>query len=249
MAVSVAQRAERYLNLPSTIITDSLTLETTDAQPYSFDNQIIVGADRSNYIKKSVWINKGRYRVFELSPYDDTIVLDTDYQINSRRLLETFEQPSDFVCPRTAKYILNWTAPNETMNSISLDTYWATIMRFKKTQRTEDLFTMIRKVQENYEYYSDIHNFMPYSYRNDYALTIALRAVNGHTERSQDFMRAPLYHVDTRSVVTRLTEEGDTSYRITKEVTIAGKSKQIYIKVKDFDFHVLDKVNFLEINS
>jgi hypothetical protein len=104
-------------------------------------------------------------------------------------------------------------------------------------------------VQENYEYYSEIHHFMPYSYRNDYALTIALRAVNGHCERPQDFMRTPLYHVDTLSKVTRVAEEGDTTYKIAKEVTINDSRKTVYIKVSGFDFHVLDKNQFLEINK
>ena len=248
MATIVAERAERYLKLPTTVITDNETLETTGASPYSFHNTITVQPDKSNFIRKSMWINKGRYRVFEYSPYDETLVLDTDYQINSTRLLDTFNNPSDFVCPRTAKYIFDFYGKNEPLSYLGLGTYWATIMRFNKTQRVEDLFTMMGKIQENYEYYSEIHRFMPYSYRNDYALTLALRAVNGHIERPEDFIQGSLYHVDKKSTVKRVIEEGDSAYTISKEMMVNNRPKRLFIKVRDFDFHMLDKHNFLEIN-
>jgi hypothetical protein len=36
-----------------------------------------------------------------MSPYDDTIIIDTDYLINSRNLLRVFDLPSDFVKRKT----------------------------------------------------------------------------------------------------------------------------------------------------
>ena len=46
-------------------------------------------SDKSNTREQQVWINKGRYQAYELSPYEETLVLDVDYIINSDKLLKT----------------------------------------------------------------------------------------------------------------------------------------------------------------
>jgi hypothetical protein len=240
MAVYTAKRVNRFLELPVTIITNEESITDTE---YKFDNVIIVDADKTNSRGKSTWINKGRYQVYDLSPYDETLVLDTDYMINSSQLLNTFEQPSDFVCYQNSKYISD-EQPNEVMSTQSLSIYWATVMRFSKSDRVRDIFKMIEMVQNNYEHYANLHKFMPYMYRNDYALTIALRTVNGHLDNKQDAITGRLIHAGKNLTVERVT---DTEYKIISEVEINGRKIKQYIKVKDYDFHMLDKDNFMEL--
>jgi hypothetical protein len=94
MAVATAKRANQYLNLPVSVVTD----ESTDLSQYDykFDNIIIQVPNKDNRtIENNVWINKGRYSAYELSPYDETLVLDTDYLINSDTLLKPFELYDD----------------------------------------------------------------------------------------------------------------------------------------------------------
>jgi len=243
MAVYTAKRANRFLDLPVTVITDSDTLSMSDTEGYLFDNTIVIEADRSNSRKKTTWINKGRYQVYELTPYDETLVLDTDYMINSRRLLDTFEQPSDFVCYQDSKYLLEY-ATNEMISDQSLSTYWATVMRFTKTNRVRDIFKMIEMVQNNYEHYSNLHKFIPYQYRNDYALTIALRTVNGHIDNKRDSIPGKLNHTGTNLIVERID---DTIYHIKSENIMNGRVRRQYIQLTDFDFHMINKENFMEL--
>lgn len=240
MAVYTAMRANRFLDLPVTIITDVDSITDTS---YTFDKTITIEADRSNYRGKSSWINKGRYQVYDLSPYDETLVLDTDYMINSRTLLDTFKQPSDFVCYQDSKFLLS-DQPNEMMNNQTLGIYWATVIRFNKSDRSKDVFKMIEMVQKNYEHYSNIHKFMGYMYRNDYALTIALRAVNGHIDNKQDAITGRLIHAGSNLTIERLD---DTAYNVKIGVTTDGRTRTQYITVKDYDFHMLNKGNFMEI--
>lgn len=240
MAVYSAKRANRILGLPVTIITDSDSITDTD---YQFDNTIIIEADKSNSRNKSVWINKGRYRVYDLTPYDETLVLDTDYMINSTRLLETFEQPSDFVCYQDSKFLLS-SQKNEKMGSQTLSIYWATVMRFGKSNRSSDIFKMIEMVQDNYEHYSQLHHFLPYTYRNDFALTIALRTVNGHIDNKQDAITGSLIHAGNETTVKRID---DVTYDISSNIEIYGRTKRQFIRVSDYDFHMMSKDNFVEV--
>jgi hypothetical protein len=240
MAVYTARRVNRFLNLPVTIITDADSISDTG---YSFDNTIIIEADKTNFRGKSAWINKGRYQVYDLTPYDETLVLDTDYMINSNRLLNTFDQPSDFVCYQNSKYLLD-NKPNEQMNEQTLSIYWATVMRFSKSSRVRDVFKMIEMVQNNYEHYANLHKFMPYMYRNDYALTIALRTVNGHIDNKQDAITGRLIHASKSVVVDRID---DTTYKVSSDIVINDSTRKQYIQLKDYDFHMIDKNNFMEL--
>ena len=91
MAVATAKRINHFLDLPVTIVTDINSMPIK--QLYKFDNVVLTTGDKTNIREHSMWLNKGRYRAYEFSPYDETILLDTDYMINSNVLLKTYESP------------------------------------------------------------------------------------------------------------------------------------------------------------
>lgn len=237
LAKSLAVRAGKFLNLPVTVITDQATLDSTDHSMAEFDSVIVVDRPESNSKHREPWLNKGRWSAFEISPYDDTLVLDSDYIINSGRILSFFELPGDFGCFRRAKYILS-DHENERLSPTGPDTYWATGIRFQKSNRARQIFDFIGRIQYNYEYYSDMYGFMPYTYRNDYALTIALRTINGQTECPQDFFVGSLYNVRSNVDIIKVD---DTTYKLVKNIPVNGTYKKMYLQLSNFDFHVLDK--------
>lgn len=240
LAVFTAKRINTYLDLPVTIITDENSV--TD-YTYNFDKTIFTVPDKSNFRRKTNWINKGRYQVYEHSPYDETLLLDVDYQINSQKLLKTFEIPGDFLCHKDVHWFFDTNGP-EHLHTTTLQTLWATVVRFNKCSRSEQVFGMIKMIQENYEHYANLYKFQPYQYRNDYALTIALKTVNGQLESNQDYIPWKLCHIGPQC---RVYKETETSYVIFHEDK--KTQKRNYIKIRDMDFHMLHKKNFLEINQ
>ena len=89
MAVATAKRINHFLDMPVTIVTDTESIPKNTN--YTFDNVIVTTPGKNNKRDWGMWINKGRYQAFEFSPYDETILLDTDYMVNSNKLLKTFE--------------------------------------------------------------------------------------------------------------------------------------------------------------
>lgn len=239
MAVYTAKRVNKFLDLPVSIITDQDSI-TTDT--YTFDNQYILDADNTNYRKKNtVWANKGRYRVYDCTPYEETLVLDTDYLINSDLLLNAFDIDSDFVCHKNIKYLLEHDR-QEYLHHSTVSTLWATVFKFKKTTRVKNFFELVKMVQENYEHYANIYKFLPYMYRNDYAFKIAHKIVDGHLNDIQDYFWWNLWHIGPQVKVVR---ESDTSYVIMGKNLNNGKTD--YLKLSDVDFHVLHKQNFMDL--
>ena len=237
MAVRTTKRVNKFLNLPVTVVTDS----GTDIEKYEnvFDKIITETSDKSNTKDKVVWINKGRHKSYELSPYDETLVLDTDYLINSDMLLKPFEMYDDFMCHKTTDFVLIPNTQQERVSNKFINSCWATVMYFRKTQRVKQIFDCMEMIQNNYQHYVNVFDMVSMTYRNDYSLTIALWIVNGHAENTNDYIPWPLLHLNQQVLAHKISE--------TEYIFFNNKSK--YITMKDVDFHLLSKKNFMDITN
>jgi hypothetical protein len=243
MAVATAKRANKFLNLPVTVVTD----KTTDLSKhtYQFDNVIIVEADRNNLnASNEVWINKGRFQAYTLSPYDETLLLDTDYLINSDKLLKPFELYDDFMCHNRTSFLMIPSHSQELISEHTYPTLWATVIYFKKTQKTKQIFECMEMIQKNYSHYTQLYNMTVGNYRNDFSLTIALRIVCGQTEDHLHYIPWNLVHVGKN---TQVYKDTDTSYTVMYDNWQRGKIRKEYCTVSEMDFHMMNKENFMEL--
>lgn len=246
MAVATAKRINHFLGLPVTLVTD-LASSPRYNDP-AFDCVILSPADTSNVRDHATWINKGRYRAYQLSPYDETILLDTDYMVNSNRLLKTFDFYDDFCCHDATSFLMHPGVPQEVLSAYSFQTLWATVVTFRKTPRAKQIFECLEMVQNNYNHYANIHSFIGGIFRNDYALTLALRIVNGHTDNKQDTIPWNLLHVGKNTSVYRnANTEFNTEYTVMFDNWQRGKIRKEYITLTDCDFHTMNKDLFMEL--
>jgi hypothetical protein len=104
-------------------------------------------------------------------------------------------------------------------------------------------------VQKNYEHYGNIHNFIGGVFRNDYALTLALRIANGHTSLKRDVIPWNLVHVGNKNIhiYRNNDDEFNTEYTVIYDNWSRNKIRKEYITLKDMDFHVMNKENFMEL--
>lgn len=237
MAIATAKRANRFLDLPVTVVTDSNSI--TDNE-YKFDSVIISNAQTSNSRNNNPWFNKGRYRAYDYTPYDETLILDTDYLINSKTLNTIFDLYDDFMCHKNTSLLMKPDSRQEMVSPTSFQTLWATVIAFRKTDRTKQIFECLKMVQENYMHYVRLYNIMGAMYRNDYGLTIATRIVNGQVDDPSMYIPWNLVHLMPD---TRIYKVSDTCYNLIND---AGKRPE-YITIKDTDFHCMDKNIFMSL--
>ena len=246
MALYTARRVKHFLNLPITLITDKESLPNIADKIW--DKVITVTPDKDNFRDWGMWINKGRYQAYELSPYDETLLLDVDYVVNSNKLLSVFDLYDDFCCHNQTSFLMQPGVSQELLSSYSYETLWATVVAFKKTDRAKQIFDTLKMVQDNYDHYANIHSFVGGVYRNDYALTLALKIVNGHSTNARDFIPWNLVHLGKNTQVTKSNEEEfDTTFKIVYDNWQRGKIRKEYIDVVDMDFHIMNKDLFAEI--
>jgi len=246
MAKHCAKRVKHFLKLPVTLVTDTETFNN-DINHY-FEKVIFVEPNTDNQLRNKTWINKGRHRAYELSPYDNTLLLDVDYVINSNQLLQVFDFVTDICAHNTVQYVNYYEYKQEFLSTYSHQTFWATVICFTKSNKAKQVFDCIEMIENNYKHYGQIHNFLHNQYRNDYALTLALDIVNGHFFNPTDVIPWNLLHVGKiTDFYNNNNDEYCTDYTAVFEKSVNGKSKQEYITVNDIDFHVLDKNKLLEL--
>ena len=168
IADRTAKLVEHHLGLPVTVISKN---------PGASTNQRF-SVDLSKFVE---WNNKGRYSVFDDSPYDTTLLLDADYVMLDNRMLDLFDLVDDYKIMRN-----NVCLPDEiygdSLGEYSFSASWATAIIFNKTEKSRLLFDLVSRVQSNYAYYRSLYNISATNYRNDYAFTIADRMLSGYTE-------------------------------------------------------------------
>ena len=177
LADQTSRLIDHHLKLPVTLITDA------DASPKFLYDKIIrienqgVNFRIDNGVQKE-WRNFGRYRAYELSPYDETILLDGDYLVLDDSLLKLFDQDFDY---RLMYNSHNTNGPlYQLMGGMGLPFVWATVVLFRKTPKARKYFDLIGRVQRNYSFYHALFSCSG-SYRNDYAFAIANIILNGYS--------------------------------------------------------------------
>lgn len=226
---------EKNLNLPITLITDNVSLPK-----FNYDNVIQVQAKGGNYrLDKNnnliQWKNFDRCAVYDLSPYQETLLLDTDYLVMTDSLLKLFDQPFDYRLMYKMHTLLE--ISDEEMGPASLPLVWATVVLFRKTQKSELFFKLIRRIQNNYAYYKTLYNMHDSSYRNDHAFSIANIILNGYSLDQHTSIPWPMLTVKDEIKELQL-ENNLIVIRTTNRAIISPKQ----------DMHVMDK-DYLNSNS
>lgn len=185
MAQWSARRIRRHLDIPVAVVTDCQDRERTQG----FDRVIVADATSGgtrwfeDYASTVSWHNAGRVDAFNLTPWDHTLVLDADYVVCSDQLNRLWDSGTDFLCHREA-----WDTKNgqlldglNTYGRVKMPMWWATVMCFKRTNFSQYVFDAMTMVRENWQHYRDLYHIDRATYRNDFALSIALGIVSGHT--------------------------------------------------------------------
>ena len=224
LARMAAERVERYLSIPVTV------LNTDDAA----DNTRTFPGHVGNYS----WKNLNRTQAYALSPYDRTLLIDADFFVASDALLPhmhgsfPFGMIRDMYNPATGEPF----AP--TLGYSKIQQLWSTVMIFDKCDIVERIFQTADTVLGNYPYYSKLYGFNEKPLRNDYAFTIARHLMGGYGQT--DF--ALKYTMNNCDFNTEIVEIND------EDILIRYKKgeKPMLQRLKNMDLHLQNKISLFE---
>lgn len=237
-AIYCAKRIKKHLNLPVALVSDN------NVDNNIFDKVIITSKNEYQNLKRFndglgsqkilQWNNYSRSQCYNLTPFEETLVLDTDLMISNNNLLQCFDIDEDFLISSKSIDILATRKIDsfKRISDTSIDMYWATIFYFKKSELTSTLFKLIEHVQDNYEFYRLTYNISEKKFRNDYAFSIAIHMLSGFQKIDwPKDIPATLFHTIDKDILIKIQNEN---------MTFLLENNQL-ATTKNMNVHVMNK--------
>lgn len=249
--------ANKKLNLPVSIVTDVNTLSDVRDKDYflkysdRLDQIIEIELDQDSNFRnyrngtESDFLqfkNSSRCQSWEVSPYDRTLLLDSDYLTLSSNLNSFFNVNSDLMIAKSYNDVMGEKRieyNNIYVSSVGIELKWATTVLFSKNEKTKLFFELVKHIHKNYFYYSRVYRFDSRLYRNDIAFSLALHILNGYTLHESYELPSVLSILGTDSI---FDVRDDKIFFLID--TNAHDNKMI--SLSDQDIHVMNKLTLLE---
>jgi hypothetical protein len=177
-----------------------------------------------------IWKNTNRSSAYDVTPYDRTLVIDSDFLVFSNRLKHYLEADADFmICP-SMHNLYSTQSDDSYLDPASIPMLWATNIIFNKTPEVKSIFNMVAHIKENWMYYSALYKFNFKRFRNDYAFSIACHML-GYRK-----LPAPVLFSDKDQLI-QISSNGLTFWR---------SENNAFIKTQGQDVHLMNKLDLLD---
>ena len=255
-ALFLAKRIQQHLNIPVSVVTDSVEYLKKLDEKNIFDNIIEIGYLVTNnnrrYYDGSLssqtinFKNDARYRAYELSPYDETLLLDTDFIICNNILKKCFDSTDNFLIYKDANDVAKVRDESEfeKISDYTIDFYWATVVFFRKTKINKIFFDLVGHIQDEWEHYRRIYQIKSAMFRNDYAFSIAIHIINGFQKGTfaEQLPGIKLYSTD-RDILWKL-DNSEMTFLVEKKHYLG---EYTILKTINQNVHVMNKFSLERI--
>ena len=172
-----------------------------------------------------LWKNHGRHMAYDLSPWDETIVIDVDYLITTSKLLTLFDSSMDLLLCHENNYFYD----NSKGNAGHIMPVWATVFFFRKSNQARTYFDLVGRIQRNWSYYRLLFGITQPTFRNDFAFAMAESILFGNESK---LTKMPFSITTAEQPVTKISINADWM--------VVRDDQQAHILPRQ-DLHVMSK--------
>lgn len=232
-----------------TLVTDdtSLNYSLTDHESiakYFFDeivqysNQKFTKRNYRDHIKSDkvlTFYNGDRCEAWDITNYDETIVIDADYLIQDSILNNCWGSEHSFMANKNITTI-NTLFPMQQprINYQGIEQFWATVVYFKKDQEAKLIFDAWKMVKANHPYYKSLYDIPGKIFRNDFALSVAL-----HITENMNISSLPESHL-----LSSFDEDDIVDIGLNKIILSTRDNDRVNfmpVKIENRNVHVMNK--------
>lgn len=262
MSLISAKLVKKHLQIPVSLVTDSSTLEwcktanTYEQLTDTFDKIIEVERPQTDnmrnlhdgiYSKQVPFVNANRSNAYDLSPYDKTLLLDSDYLVFTDTLNKYWDIDNGVMIAESMRDIYDQKRlgyHDRYVSDTGVHLYWATNIMFTKGEYAKTFFDLVDTVRLNYQYYADLFRFDSKQYRNDISFSIAKHILDGFETDTRMSLPPVLTAID-KDVLYSISPEG----KMTFLVNPMGDGNYCAAAIKDVDIHVMNKQSIIRHSS
>ena len=256
MSLVSAKFAKANLQVPVSLVVDKFTVEWMQTSNiYNLSQEIfdqIIEIEKpvtqntrvlnDGYTSKTVpFVNSNRASVWDLTPYDRTLLIDSDFLVMSNRLNEYWDVDSNVMLSPAMqdvrgdrKGILDsW------VSETGIPLYWATTVMFTKNNESKIFFDLVDVIRTNYNYFADLFRFNPKQYRNDISFSRAKHMLNGFENRGEDL--PPILTLLDKDLIHSIDKN---QLRVYLNDSMS-EDHVVIASIKDSDVHVMNKQSII----
>ena len=256
MSLVSAKFAKANLQVPVSLVVDKFTVEWMQTSNiYNLSQEIfdkIIQIEKpvtqntrvlnDGYTSKTVpFVNSNRASVWNLTPYDRTLLIDSDFLIMSNRLDEYWKVDSSVILSPSMKDVRgdrkgildSW------VSETGIPLYWATTVMFTKNNESKIFFDLVDVIRTNYNYFADLFRFNPKQYRNDISFSIAKHMLNGFENRGEDL--PPILTLLDKDLIHSIDKNQLRVYLNDN----MSEDHVVITSIKDLDVHVMNKQSII----
>lgn len=201
--------------------------------------------------------NGNKHQVYNLSPYDQTLLLDIDYILQNDHLGYVFNTDSAVTLYHRAENLIGESpAPaQQYLNDLGIPMLWSTVIYFNKNHDLSKMFfDLWAHIADNYEFYQFLYNFPGRMFRTDFCVSIAAHIINGMREGELiDDFDQPMIYMSQRDDIVKINSADDWIYMVNdREVAwensltrIAGENVHVMNK-RAIERHYKEMLKFLD---
>jgi hypothetical protein len=255
IAVVAGKLAKKHLGIPVSLVTDQSTIEwmkksslfdiaesifesfIETPRPTDYKNRLLNDGDQSSMVP---FINSGRSLAWDLTPYERTLLIDSDFLIlsdNLKKYLDCFESlmissAIDDIRDDRIGFL------DKNVSDVGIHLSWATAVIFTKNQESKIFFDLVKTIEQEYEIFSDLYRFDSRMYRNDIAFSVAKHIFDGFEENHENYL-PKLLSVYDRDILHDVVND--------KIVFLISKDSGGYYacSIKNNDVHVMNKQSII----
>jgi hypothetical protein len=243
----LSKNVKDKLNLPVSIVTDnSIDLDNCKN---CFDK--IIKLDYKHKVKNRPYRdgesfeslefkNYCRSQSYALTPYDETIVIDTDVVLYNDVFKNCFSNVNNLLMYDECFPLsgLKEYQDYKYINDKGIKFYWATVIFFRKCIENEIFFNLVAHVEEYWNHYKNLFGISQTFFRNDFAFSIAIHIINGYKQGSfVNKMPGKLFYITDRESCFKLNDNYAT-FLIEKE---KNNSNLYFANVSNLNVHIMNK--------
>ena len=259
MAIVAAKYVKKHLKLPVCLITNEGSeswLEESKPKKLineSFDYIVITNDEMKQNRRRhfdSPWTsftaqfnNSNKHKIYEYSPFEQTLLLDIDYIVKTDMLLKYFDGGNS-VCMFDNALTVRNELPDERERALydaGIKMWWSTVIYFDRSNFSKLFFDTWAHIADNYEFYQYLYNFPSKLFRTDYCVSIAVHMLGGMQD-AQTYIG----NFDNTSLVN-MSQKDDIieTHGLDEWILLAHSQKEqwknILVNMGTQDIHVMNK--------
>ena len=136
-----------------------------------------------------IWYNLTRDRSLDVTPFERTVLLDSDYIVQSNQLQLLLECASPIMMYDRIFNIKENLVEVDYLGDSNVTLKWATVLAFDHSEISYELFSLWKKVITNYKYYALLYKWKTDgTVWNDKAITVALQQLTKYSNAEGQYI-------------------------------------------------------------